>query len=142
MKCPRCRNIDLIAKKHRETGVRLDVCRKCRGIWFDGGELERVLDVALKDLRPPHRPAEKGLLCPRCNALMPAFQYPQTLAVIEMCRKCRGVWLDGREFAEIKTVRENLRRRRLLEEHAPIGGVKGAALWMVDSAIEQLKFWR
>lgn len=37
MNCPSC-----FAKMNEEThhGVRLDLCSRCSGVWFDGGELE------------------------------------------------------------------------------------------------------
>lgn len=45
--CPRCGN------RLRETygdGVRVDTCRWCRGVWLDGGELQRI-KASLWDLR-------------------------------------------------------------------------------------------
>ena len=40
MKCPRCGN----ALTEREfQNVKLDACDRCKGVWFDAGELELVL---------------------------------------------------------------------------------------------------
>ena len=40
MKCPRCGN----ALTEREfQHVKLDACDRCKGVWFDAGELEMVL---------------------------------------------------------------------------------------------------
>ena len=72
---------------------------------------------------------------------MTAFLYPQTLVTVDMCSTCGGIWLDGREFAEIKAVRKNLRRRSKLEEYAPVPGVKGVLIRFIESAIDHLKFW-
>ena len=141
MKCPRCRKIDLVTRKHKETGVALDLCPQCSGIWFDAAELERLLDVAVKDLKPPRQTTERGIVCARCHGMMTAFQYPQTMVIIDMCEKCKSIWLDGKELTEIKLVRENLRKRNQLQEYAPIGGVKGALLHFIDSAFNSLKFW-
>lgn len=41
MNCPRCDN-QILDEKDRD-GVVIDVCRKCRGIWLDRGELEKLI---------------------------------------------------------------------------------------------------
>ena len=41
MKCPRCEN-HVLDEKDRD-GVVVDVCRQCRGIWLDRGELEKLI---------------------------------------------------------------------------------------------------
>ncbi|OJX79936.1 zf-TFIIB domain-containing protein [Magnetospirillum sp. 64-120] len=39
--CPHCR-VDLVmAERH---GVEIDYCPKCRGIWLDRGELDKILE--------------------------------------------------------------------------------------------------
>ena len=41
MNCPRCKD-DL--RRTDRTGVEIDFCPRCRGVWLDGGELEKLLD--------------------------------------------------------------------------------------------------
>jgi uncharacterized protein len=41
MKCPRCETASL-DEKDRD-GITMDVCRQCRGIWLDRGELELLI---------------------------------------------------------------------------------------------------
>jgi len=41
MKCPRCETATL-DEKDRD-GVTIDVCTSCRGIWFDRGEVEKLI---------------------------------------------------------------------------------------------------
>ena len=41
MKCPNCQ-VDL-AMTHREN-VEIDYCPKCRGVWLDRGELDKIID--------------------------------------------------------------------------------------------------
>lgn len=55
MLCPRCQ-VDL-AMTDRQ-GVEIDYCPKCRGIWLDRGELDKILDRSLQDLGPAGMPAE------------------------------------------------------------------------------------
>ncbi|HMJ11895.1 MAG TPA: zf-TFIIB domain-containing protein [Polyangiaceae bacterium] len=48
MKCPRC-NTSVLDERER-TGVTLDVCPQCRGVWLDRGELEKLLAYAKREL--------------------------------------------------------------------------------------------
>jgi Zn-finger nucleic acid-binding protein len=41
MRCPACGG-DLVELDR--SGVRIDACRNCRGVWLDRGELERVIE--------------------------------------------------------------------------------------------------
>ena len=43
MQCPACQ-IDLqMAERH---GVEIDYCPKCRGVWLDRGELDKIIERA------------------------------------------------------------------------------------------------
>lgn len=41
MKCPVC-NIDLTMSERQ--GIEIDYCPKCRGVWLDRGELDKILE--------------------------------------------------------------------------------------------------
>ena len=41
MRCPSC---DGELVELDRSGVKIDACRNCRGVWLDRGELERVLE--------------------------------------------------------------------------------------------------
>ncbi len=41
MRCPACGG-QLVELER--SGVRIDACRQCRGVWLDRGELERVIE--------------------------------------------------------------------------------------------------
>ncbi|HKY15196.1 MAG TPA: zf-TFIIB domain-containing protein, partial [Microthrixaceae bacterium] len=56
MNCPLCTD-QVLQATHRQ-GIELDVCPRCRGIWLDRGELERLMnddEPARSDDRPPTR---------------------------------------------------------------------------------------
>jgi len=38
--CPKCR---LPLRPITHAGIALDACVECKGLWFDGGEVERVI---------------------------------------------------------------------------------------------------
>lgn len=44
MKCPRCERT--VLDEHIRDGVVVDVCRGCRGVWLDRGELEKIIAAA------------------------------------------------------------------------------------------------
>ena len=50
--CPACR-VNLVMSER--SGVEIDYCPRCRGVWLDRGELDKIVErAALTDL-PPRR---------------------------------------------------------------------------------------
>jgi len=47
MKCPTCQSSDLVLSER--LGVEIDYCPKCRGVWLDRGELDKIIDRSDKD---------------------------------------------------------------------------------------------
>jgi Zn-finger nucleic acid-binding protein len=50
MHCPRCHTAELVERDR--SGVLIDICTGCRGVWLDRGELDKL--IALE-----HRPANE-----------------------------------------------------------------------------------
>ncbi len=52
MNCPVC-NIALTMSERQ--GVEIDYCSKCRGVWLDRGELDKIIERASAEMtsRPP-----------------------------------------------------------------------------------------
>jgi Zn-finger nucleic acid-binding protein len=48
MRCPRCQGTEL--EERERDGVVVDVCRSCRGLWLDRGELEKLILRATREL--------------------------------------------------------------------------------------------
>lgn len=46
MKCPIC-EIDLIMSERQ--GIEIDYCSKCRGVWLDRGELDKLIEKSAGD---------------------------------------------------------------------------------------------
>ncbi len=44
MRCPLC--VDEVLDAHHRHGIEIDMCPRCRGIWLDRGELDKLLDDA------------------------------------------------------------------------------------------------
>ena len=58
MQCPICQ-VDL--KMAERQGVEIDYCPKCRGVWLDRGELDKIIEkstepTVLPDPTPPSEP--------------------------------------------------------------------------------------
>jgi len=45
MKCPKC-EVDLSISDRQ--GIEIDFCGKCRGVWLDRGELDKIIERASK----------------------------------------------------------------------------------------------
>lgn len=44
MKCPCCPNSTLVMTDR--SGIEIDYCPECRGVWLDRGELDKIIDRA------------------------------------------------------------------------------------------------
>ena len=51
MKCPICDNVDLVMSEKQ--GVEIDYCPRCRGVWLDRGELDKILERSAASAPPP-----------------------------------------------------------------------------------------
>ena len=61
MNCPTCPDVALVMSDRQ--GVEIDYCPKCRGIWLDRGELDKLIERA--DSAPPARPPSASSDRPR-----------------------------------------------------------------------------
>jgi len=41
MNCPQCETVLKIAER---SGIEIDYCPKCRGVWLDRGELDKIIE--------------------------------------------------------------------------------------------------
>ena len=89
--------------------IEVDQCVTCSGIWFDFGELEKILDTGsistLKnevDNNQGHDAQKEK--CPRCGGVGNIVQVTSLKNAevhIDSCSVCYGQWLDGGELEEI-----------------------------------------
>jgi Zn-finger nucleic acid-binding protein len=104
----------------------LDCCPRCGGLWFDRGEVGRlaqrkptvIAEIAprkLDRIRPPcagcHTPLDRDaakcavcgrpnvLDCPVCDQAMERREHAGL--VLDLCRRCHGVWFDNAELSAI-----------------------------------------
>ena len=113
MNCPRCEtslNIETI--KEINFSVEVDKCPSCKGIWFDESELqklENITELTVFEIRriPSEYRQLDALYCPKCEnggkALMKKATHPKDhKVIIDYCKNCNGIWLDGGELEAIQ----------------------------------------
>ena len=57
--CPSCKTVLVMTERQN---IEIDYCPKCRGVWLDRGELDKIIERSLSQPREqaaaPQRPAE------------------------------------------------------------------------------------
>jgi Zn-finger nucleic acid-binding protein len=54
LRCPACQ-VDLVMSERQ--GVEIDYCPRCRGVWLDRGELDKILERSAVAFAPPQQQA-------------------------------------------------------------------------------------
>jgi Zn-finger nucleic acid-binding protein len=122
MKCPNC-NTELAQTKH--SGVDVEYCQSCKGMWLSCQELEQLEDEVFD-----FGDDEKGSLivssaattraCPQCGKPMRRFRYRLYDLEMDFCEDGHGYWLDEDEDKRVleimKKEEAGLERKVLAED--------------------------
>ena len=57
MKCPTC-STEL--KMSERSGIEVDYCPQCRGVWLDRGELDKIIERSGTESMPPQKRNDDG----------------------------------------------------------------------------------
>lgn len=49
IKCPRCKTT-MAGIDYDKTGIEVNYCMKCGGVWLDGGEFKKIIDALTEEL--------------------------------------------------------------------------------------------
>lgn len=129
--CPVCLGSHLEKTRvGRADELELDHCRRCGGVWFELGEIQRLRHQPSRafwnrvSLHPPearalchscHTPIDRNvdtcsgcgahntIDCPVCEQPLEAQTYQNVR--LDVCKSCRGVWFDHTELAAIWKLR-------------------------------------
>lgn len=52
MQCPHCPSTALVIAER--SGIEIDYCPQCRGVWLDRGELDKLIERSLRGAPPSH----------------------------------------------------------------------------------------
>ena len=69
MKCP---NDGAVLTMSERSGVEIDYCPECRGVWLDRGELDKILDRAASET--PAAPAPASAQSPQPTYLQRGYE--------------------------------------------------------------------
>ena len=92
------------------SGITIDRCTRCQGIWFDARERERLLEAKGSesiDVGDVLKGRELNQLdrieCPRCKTRMVRMvDRDQPHIWFEQCAACGGSFFDAGEFRDLK----------------------------------------
>jgi Zn-finger nucleic acid-binding protein len=98
------------SKRVGETTI--DECPKCRGIWFDPGEIDEIKNLVEPELRwmdfqlwrekAVFQTEYDPFFCPRCpDVALTAIAEKDTELLIRFCTQCGGSWLNAGTLANI-----------------------------------------
>ncbi len=130
MKCPKC---EKELKRITISGVKVDRCENCGGLWFDKDELKIVRDHRDKNLswlkfdlwedKRKLSVSGKYTDCPRDGKPLFKIKYGNTDVMADICFNCRGIWLDGNELEKIiSELKKEVNSKTMPEYLAELGG--------------------
>lgn len=144
MKCPLCR-VDM--KELNISGVLIDECTECHGLWFDNLELARLDETyegdgeALERLLSYPRAYDKNrgaISCPRCSMKMHSrCYYYKSDITIDECFGCGGVWLDAGELAAVRSNFKDQQERDAIFEQMLASNADYQAMLKAQSETQQ-----
>ena len=99
-------------------GEKVDKCEKCGGLFFDKGELSKIVHLAEvfhnihieeEDIDSvPQAEHQRIVYCPADKSEMK----PMDIAglIIDVCPDCGGVWLDDGEISALKLAENHIKQ--------------------------------
>ena len=128
MKCPEC------SKQMKESPIGEDIineCPRCRGLWFDQGELEAVKDQVLPEMswlgidtwkeKADFKVSFDILYCPKCQDIALTVIEDQSFGTeIRLCAQCKGAWLATGQFLNLINALLEEANQKSVPEYAKI----------------------
>lgn len=156
--CPVCLGVKMEKVRIGGSDLVLDHCRRCGGIWFEYGEVQKLRRIARDDglarlapiASPPPTPCH-GCRAPirRTDPSCPVCGWAQTLPcphcergmrveaheglTLDVCTGCRGVWFDRAELGAVWRLRPPGRPPRA--RGAVSGGAETAGWILADALV-------
>lgn len=147
--CPVCPKVVMLDFADPDTGLVIDSCPECYGLWFDGEELKkffespqlarRILDDDGLEEVPMRPRGDQPRRCPGCSQMLRPSQLGDVQ--LDYCLKCRGIWLDHGELGRVVELFRQGERGNLLIVNQLAEGLKqdarqrelvAAALWVLE----------
>jgi Zn-finger nucleic acid-binding protein len=116
---------EVLTSARYEADIQVDECAKCRGIWLDAGELQRIESTKERDYSeelkriPDHvarayemarQRSQKERMCPSCGKTLERREYGYCSRItVDSCPGCQGLWLDRGELSALEVFFEAAR---------------------------------
>ena len=116
LKCPKCKT-PTVHEFYTGEGVTLDLCDRCKGSWFEKGELADACELAedIPDLQVALSTAKPtDYICPHCKGeKLVELEYSQIATasgklLVDYCKKCQGIWVDKGEMVQLECLASKL----------------------------------
>jgi Zn-finger nucleic acid-binding protein len=110
MDCPRC---GAQLRQRRLGSVAFRRCPSCGGSWYGADKLRILKDKAAhgdyrwihidlwKERKKFRAGKQERIACPKDGHTMVSVRYGDSRIRVDICERCRGIWLDAKEFAKI-----------------------------------------
>ncbi|MEJ2656782.1 MAG: zf-TFIIB domain-containing protein [Desulfobacterales bacterium] len=109
MNCPQCKEQ---MKQSSLDEITLTECPRCRGMWFDHGQLDAAKDRVLPDMgwldidtwkeQAEFEASIDRIFCPKCrNIALTIIHDRKSMTEISMCMQCKGTWLATGQFLNL-----------------------------------------
>jgi Zn-finger nucleic acid-binding protein len=110
MDCPKCHQALTPVAVGR---IRIDRCPQCGGSWYDRDELRVLKDRESggtyswihfdlwKDREKFRAREQQRYSCPKDGQPMTTVHYGDSSVAVDVCGRCKGMWLDKEEYDEV-----------------------------------------
>jgi Zn-finger nucleic acid-binding protein len=124
MKCPNCEIHGLTA--FNLNGVQVHTCHSCHGFWITKNELEKIkdkipddawVDLDLWNDKEKSIAKQSKKVCPVCNVSLYSFDWDNSHVIVDMCKKCNGIWLGRGEFEKAVQYIKDTADSEILDEY-------------------------
>jgi Zn-finger nucleic acid-binding protein len=127
--CPDCQGV---LQPKMIDAIEVDYCEEgCKGIWFDEGELYKVIKLPKGEIKENLKTEFKGApgyvsentkrQCPCCKVDMERYHWKASSQIfLDFCPECYGFWLDKGELNAILKYENKQELERKAEQDLPI----------------------
>lgn len=116
--CPRCRGP---LKSGQFGPLELDICQPCGWVWFDAGELNRIIAAGPQVVRrlEERLQFQAQSVCPICRSALKNIEFPSLPGVVlDTCGFCEGFWLRQDTLGQVAQSLEGVTEWEMLSRQA------------------------
>jgi Zn-finger nucleic acid-binding protein len=97
MRCPACELKKLKPAHIDKIGADVCFCKNCNGMWLSPDQVRAAMGEEIDNLSLDEARRSFDLKCLNCGKTLQAWKFPYTELEVGICKKCRGMWVNGRD---------------------------------------------